>query len=304
MLILIMQCASSLRATCRILCLFGLIVVVLPACTSSVTPTITPLPEPTATSIPTPTPEPWVVEGWELVWRDEFDGDVIDDAKWSFEVNGKGGGNNELQYYTDFPENAFIENGMLVIEAREEKYIGRNYTSARMRTLAKGDWTYARVEVRAKMPEGQGLWPAIWMLPTEWRYGGWPSSGEIDIMELLGHEPDTVHGTLHYGGLGNHQYTGRPFILEEGNFTDEFHTFAIEWEEGEMRWYIDGEHYQTQTSWNTKNKAFPAPFDQPFHLILNVAVGGNWPGAPDETTTFPQQMVVDYVRVYQRLATE
>lgn len=268
------------------------------------TPTTTPQPTPTHTPVPTPTatPEPWAIEGWELVWQDEFELATIDDTKWSFEVNGKGGGNNELQYYTDRPENAFVEDGMLVIEAieEEERYIGRNYTSARMRTLAKGDWTYARVEVRAKMPTGQGLWPAIWMLPTEWRYGGWPSSGEIDIMELLGHEPDTVHGTLHYGGLGNHQYTGRPYILKDGNFTDEFHTFAIEWEEGEMRWYVDGEHYQTQSSWNTKNKEFPAPFDQPFHLILNVAVGGNWPGSPDETTTFPQRMTVDYVRVYQR----
>ena len=268
------------------------------------TPTNTPVPTQTPIPAPTATPEPWAVEGWELVWRDEFEGNEIDDTKWSFEVNGKGGGNNELQYYTDFPANAYIENDMLVIEAREEKYIGRKYTSARMRTLAKGDWTYARVEVRAKMPTGQGLWPAIWMLPTEWSYGGWPSSGEIDIMELLGHEPDTVHGTIHYGGLGNHQYTGRAYKLTEGDFTSEFHTFAIEWEEGVMRWYVDDDLYQTQSAWNTKNKEFPAPFDQRFHLILNVAVGGNWPGSPDETTTFPQQMVVDYVRVYQRPATE
>lgn len=307
MLILTMQCISSLRAIYRPLCLLGLIVAVLPACTSGVSaPTSTPLPQPTITptSEPTATPEPWAIEGWELVWQDEFDGAEIDDSKWSFEVNGKGGGNNELQYYTDFPENAFIEDEMLVIEAREQKYIGRNYTSARMRTLAKGDWLYGRIEARAKLPTGQGLWPAIWMLPSEWRYGGWPSSGEIDIMELLGHEPDTVHGTIHYGGLGSHLYTGKPYQLTEGNFTDEFHTFAIEWEETEMRWYVDGKKYQTQTVWSTKNKPYPAPFDQPFHLILNVAVGGHWPGEPNDTTIFPQQMVVDYVRVYQRPATE
>ena len=264
--------------------------------TATPQPTATPTPKPTATPIPEPT--------WELVWQDEFDGDAIDESKWSFEVNGKGGGNNELQYYTDFPENAFVEDGMLVIEAREEKHIGRNYTSARIRTVGKGDWKYGRFEIRAKMPEGQGLWPAIWMLPSIYKYGGWPSSGEIDIMELLGHEPAEVHGTLHYGGLGNHQYTGTEYSLDQGDFTNEFHDFALEWEEGEIRWYVDGEHYQTQSNWNTKNSPFPAPFDQEFHLILNVAVGGNWPGSPDETTTFPQRMTVDFVRVYQRPTTE
>lgn len=264
----------------------------LPTATATTPPTPSPTPAPTATPEPT----------WELVWQDEFDGTALDDSKWSLEVNGRGGGNNELQYYTDQPENAFVEDGHLVIQALkpEKKYVGRDYTSARIRTVGKGDWTYGRFEIRAKLPTGQGLWPAIWMLPSEWKYGGWPSSGEIDIMELLGHEPDTVHGTLHYGGLGNHVFTGEEFTLEEGDFTNEFHVFAIEWEEGEIRWYVDDIHYQTQRSWGTKNKEFPAPFDQKFHLILNVAVGGNWPGNPDETTTFPQRMEVDYVRVYQK----
>lgn len=263
-------------------------------------PTLTPspLPEPTDTLQPTATPTP----EWELVWQDEFDGDTIDDTKWSFEVNGRGGGNSELQYYTDFSENAFIEDGKLVIQALklEERYIGRDYTSARIRTVGKGDWLYGRFEFRAKLPYGQGLWPAIWMLPSTYSYGGWPSSGEIDIMELVGHDADTVHGTLHYGSLGNYQYTGKPYSLEEGIFADDFHDFAIEWEEGEIRWYVDGEKYQTQTVWNTKNHDYPAPFDQPFHIIMNVAVGGNWPGSPDETTVFPQRMEVDYVRVYQK----
>ena len=139
------------------------------------------------------------------------------------------------------------------------------------------------------------------MLPTEWKYGGWPSSGEIDIMEMVGHEPDTIHGTLHYGSLGDHTYTGKPISLSNGEkFIDEFHVFAVEWEEGEIRWYLDGELYQTQSVWHTKNADFPAPFDQKFHIILNLAVGGNWPGSPDETTVFPQRMEVDYVRVYQR----
>lgn len=263
-------------------------------------PTATPSPSPQPTQIPQPTPTP--TPEWELVWQDEFDGSTIDDTKWSFEVNGRGGGNNELQYYTDSPDNAFIEDGKLIIQAlkMEERYIGRDYTSARIRTVGKGDWLYGRFEFRAKLPYGQGLWPAIWMLPSTYNYGGWPSSGEIDIMELVGHDADTVHGTLHYGGLGNHQYTGKPYSLDEGIFADDFHEFAIEWEEGEIRWYVDGEKYQTQTAWNTKNHDYPAPFDRPFHLIMNVAVGGNWPGSPDETTVFPQRMEVDYVRVYQK----
>lgn len=271
---------------------------ILSACQGGEQVAVPPTPSPTQPP-PTPTPE-WYRPGWELVWQDEFEGSEIDMDKWSFEVDGRGGGNNELQYYTDKPENAFIEDGKLVIEAREERYIGHDYTSARMRTLGKGDWQYGRFEARIKLPTGRGMWPAFWMLPSEWRYGGWPSSGEIDIMELVGHEPDTVHGTIHFGGLGNHLYTGQPYILDEGIFNDEFHIFAVEWEEREMRWYVDDEHYLTQNSWSTKNADYPAPFDQPFHIILNVAVGGNWPGPPDETTVFPQRMEVDYVRVYQK----
>ena len=260
----------------------------------------TPTPEPTATPLPTATPVGFI-EGWELVWQDEFDEPEIDLDKWSHEVDGRGGGNQELQYYTDFPENSYIEDGSLVIEAREEKYIGRNYTSARLRTLGKGDWKYGRFESRMRLPEGQGICPAFRMLPSAWKYGGWPASGEIDIMEMVGHLPGQVHGTLHYGGLANHIYTGDHFDLPAGEkFIDDFHVFAVEWEEGEIRWYIDGELVQTQNKWETKNKEFPAPFDEDFHIILNLAVGGNWPGSPDETTTFPQKLIVDYVRVYQR----
>ena len=285
--------------------IFALFTIFGVACSSGQTAVFTPPPPPTPTPRPSPTPEPtpapeWVREGWDLVWQDEFEGSEIDLEKWSHEVNGSGGGNNEWQYYTDFPENSFIENGTLVIEAREEKYIGRSYTSARMRTVGKGDWQYGRFEARIKLPTGQGLWPAFWMLPSEWRYGGWPSSGEIDIMELVGHEPETVHGTIHFGGLGNHLFTGKGYTLEEGIFNDEFHVFAVEWEEREMRWFIDDELFLTQNSWSTKNAAYPAPFDQPFHILLNVAVGGNWPGPPDETAVFPQRMEVDYVRVYQQ----
>ena len=244
-------------------------------------------------------------EGYELVWNDEFEGEAIDLSKWEFEVNAQGGGNNELQYYTSRSENAFINDDKLVIQALAGTYtsegITRDYTSARMRTKFKGDWLYGWFEVRAKLPVGQGLWPAIWMLPTDWEYGGWAASGEIDIMELLGHEPQKVYGTLHYGGpYPQNVHTGTYMSLSEGNFTDEFHTFAIEWNENEFKWYVDGEHYQTQTNWYSTAGEYPAPFDKRFHIILNVAVGGNWPGNPDDTTIFPQTMEVEYVRVFQR----
>jgi beta-glucanase (GH16 family) len=151
------------------------------------------------------------------------------------------------------------------------------------------------------MPVGKGMWPAIWMMPTDNVYGGWAASGEIDIMEYLGHEANKVHGTLHYGGSppGN-KNSGKTYTLANGGFNDDFHTFTLIWEEGKIQWLVDGELYQTQTSWSTTGGSFPAPFDQRFHMILNLAVGGNWPGNPDATTVFPQEFVVDYVRVYQK----
>jgi beta-glucanase (GH16 family) len=241
--------------------------------------------------------------GWKLVWSDEFDGTVLDRSKWGFEVNARGGGNDELQYYVT--NNARVRDGVLVIEARKERLTGpegtREYTSSRIRTKGKGDWLYGRIEARAKLPAGQGIWPAIWMMPTEERYGGWPHSGEIDIMELVGHEPNKVHGTLHYSRAGGrHTYTGTNTALASGTFADDFHVFRLDWEPGLMRWYVDDRLYQTQTNWQSRVKSFPAPFDQRFHLILNLAVGGNWPGSPDGTTVFPQAMLVDYVRVYRK----
>ncbi|NQV38529.1 MAG: glycoside hydrolase family 16 protein [Candidatus Marinimicrobia bacterium] len=244
--------------------------------------------------------------GYDLIWQDEFSGDIIDTSKWEFEVNAWGGGNNELQYYTDRIENAYVDSGNLVIKAIHATYTDeegtRDYTSARMRTRNKGDWLYGRFEICAKLPQGQGLWPAIWMLPTDWEYGGWASSGEIDIMELLGHEPDKTYGTLHYGGTWpDNVHTGENYTLPEGDFTNEFHVFGFEWEETEMRWYIDDVHFATQTVWHTIAADYPAPFDKRFHLLLNIAVGGNWPGNPDESTIFPQEMVVDYIRVFQKV---
>ncbi len=242
---------------------------------------------------------------WTLVWQDEFNGTALDGTKWSVMVGDGcdlgicGWGNGELQWYQD--RNLLVTNGVLTITAKQESAGGKSYTSARLRTAGKGDWKYARVEARARLPQGQGFWPAIWMLPTDDVYGGWAASGEIDIMELLGHEPATIHGTIHYGGeWPANERTGTAYSLSTGTFADDFHTFALEWESGVIRWYVDGELYQTLTEWNTGGFQFPAPFDQRFHLLLNLAVGGGWPGAPDTTTVFPQEMVVDWVRVYQR----
>jgi len=246
------------------------------------------------------------IPGWELVWQDEFNGPNIDLTKWEHEVNGQGGGNNELQYYTDREINSLIDNGKLAIRALNETYTGpdgtREYTSARLRTKNRGDWKYGRFEIRAKFPIGQGLWPAIWMLPTDWVYGGWAASGEIDIMELLGHEPQKVYGTIHYGGqYPNNVHTGESYQLTSGSFSSDYHIFTLEWEENEIRWYVDDTLYATQIIWFSSSAPYPAPFDQRFHIILNVAVGGNWPGNPDNTTTFPQTMLVDYVRVYKKV---
>ncbi len=250
---------------------------------------------------------------WQLVWQDEFDEREIDTTRWEFQLGDgtaygiPGWGNNELQNYTNRPRNAYISNGCLVIQVLKETFQGQErlseYTSARLRTKNKGDWKYGRFEIRAKLPCGKGLWPAIWLLPTDNIYGGWAASGEIDIMESLGHEPNIVYGTLHYGDAWpNNVHTGISDTLTTGNFSEKFHTFSLEWDSTAIKWFIDDTLYQTQTKWFTVKQPFPAPFDQRFHLLLNVAVGGNWPGNPDETTQFPQEMVADYVRVYQKKA--
>ncbi|MFN1834199.1 family 16 glycosylhydrolase [Balneola sp. MJW-20] len=244
------------------------------------------------------------IPGYELVWNDEFDQNSLDESSWEY-MNGNGSeygldgwGNNELQYYTNNSRNIKVEDGLLVITALNEKLGNNNYTSARIRTKGLVDRKFGIIEARMKLPKGQGIWPAFWMLPTENVYGGWPSSGEIDIMELVGHEPDVVHGTVHYGQrYPNNSKTGRPYRIEQGDFSDDFHVFRIVWEENVIRWFVDETLYYSITPSTLSPENWP--FNEDFHLLLNVAVGGDWPGNPDETTSFPQKLQVDYVRWYQ-----
>mgnify|MGYP003576810401 FL=1 len=235
-----------------------------------------------------------------LVWSDEFDYTGLPDSrKWGYDVGGHGWGNNELQYYTkERPENARVEEGHLIIEARREKMESRDYTSARLVTKNKGDWKYGRIEVKAKLPQGRGIWPAIWMLPTEWKYGDWPASGEIDIMEFVGYEPDRVHGTVHTQSFNHSIGTQKGSSLRFTDLATAFHIYAIEWHADKIDFYVDGERYFTFT--NTNRGAADWPFDQAFHLILNIAVGGNWGGAQGvDPAVYPQKFLIDYVRVYQ-----
>jgi beta-glucanase (GH16 family) len=249
-------------------------------------------------------------EAYQLVWSDEFDGTEVDLSKWSYELGDGcqisqdlcGWGNNELQYYTDRPENVFVQDGILTIKAIKETplYLGQyGYTSTRMVTKNKADWKYGRYDIRARMPKGKGLWPAVWMLPTDTVYGGWPKSGEIDIMEYLGDSTRVVLGTIHYGH-DYWRYRSQRIRLDqsEPSFADEYHVFTCLWTEDCVLFQVDGRDIGVA---NTRSTTLPTtwPFDQYFHMILNIAVGGNLPGNPDATTVFPQKMEIDYVRVYQ-----
>ncbi|MCB9206431.1 MAG: glycoside hydrolase family 16 protein [Ignavibacteriales bacterium] len=244
------------------------------------------------------------IDGYKLVWNDEFDNSAIDLNKWEHEVNANGGGNNELQYYTARPENSFVKEGNLHLVALQEEYTDdgetRYYTSARMRTATKGDWTYVRVDVKAKLPYGQGLWPAIWMLPTDWQYGGWPASGEIDIMEHVGYDPGRIHGSIHTEAYNHRIGTQKSGTKVIPDANTEFHIYSIEWSEEKIVFLIDGEIYFTFEN-DKQGKYETWPFDKRFHLLLNVAVGGDWPGNPTTQTIFPKEMVVDYVRVYEKI---
>ncbi|MEC9376950.1 MAG: family 16 glycosylhydrolase, partial [Candidatus Neomarinimicrobiota bacterium] len=239
---------------------------------------------------------------WVLVWSDEFDSSDIDMSKWSYDIGTGdwGWGNNEQQYYTSNSNNSFIEDGKLIIQALLQNYGGANYTSARMVTRDQGDWTYGRIEVRAKLPGGVGTWPAIWMLPTDWVYGGWPYSGEIDIMEHVGFEPNVIHGTAHSEVYN--WWNGIPppggSIYVNGAISS-FHDYTLEWDEDYLKWYVDDVHYFTYVNDQDGNYA-TWPFDQRFHLLLNIAIGGTWGGQQGiDDSIFPVRMEVDYVRVYE-----
>ncbi len=240
------------------------------------------------------------IPGWSLRWADEFsqsDGSKPDSSKWGYDIGGSGWGNNELQTYTDRTENARIENGQLVIEARAENFGGRNFTSARLLTKGKSSWTYGRIEARIKIPKGRGIWPAFWMLGANFDSVGWPNCGEIDILENIGSLPSTLYGTLHGPGYSGGNGISGNTVLAGAALGDDFHVYAIEWEENRIRWFLDGSLYFTLTP-SDLPVGSPWVFNQPQFLILNVAVGGNWPGNPDSSTVFPQRMTVDYVRVY------
>jgi beta-glucanase (GH16 family) len=277
---------------------------------------------------------PTKIPGWKLVWNDEFEGTGIDHTKWDFDIgNGfydyknhawiAGWGNEELQYYTDAPANASVKDGQLTIRARKESLHGCGYTSARLKTRRR-DGTplfatrFGRVEFRARVPWGKGLWPALWMLPQQDKYGGWAASGEIDLMEIVGDRPHEVLNSIHFGSA----YPRRTLIttvhrLPGGSTVSDWHVYTVQWEPGEIRFYVDGVQTGTCDHWWSCSKLkdgqgveagkatdlnpWPAPFDQPFYLVMNVAVGGNFPGTPNEATHFPAELVVDYVRVYDKV---
>jgi beta-glucanase (GH16 family) len=248
-------------------------------------------------------------QNWQLVWADEFDGSSIDPSNWTYDIGGGGWGNRELEYYTSEPANSFIYhdasgNGYLVIQALQQQSRNRKYTSARLKTQGLRNWTYGRVEARIKVPNGQGVWPAFWMLGADFPTVGWPACGELDIMEhVLPIGANTVQASAHAP-----DYSGGNSVHCDATLADlsgEFHVFALEWEPSEIRYYVDDLEYfsftaQTVTC-DTSQTPLPGAwiFDHPFFIILNVAIGGGWPGPPDATTVFPVQMLVDYVRVYR-----
>lgn len=246
------------------------------------------------------------IDGYDLLWHDEFNGTTMNEEIWNYEPHEPGWTNEELQEYTTSTDNVFVNDGHLTLKAiKSEKDGADYYTSGKVTTQNKKDFMYGKVVVSAKVPEGQGLWPAIWMMPTdEQHYGQWPKCGEIDIMEVLGNDVTTAYGTLHYGEPhGEQQGT---VVLDSNTFADSYHEFSVEWEPGEFRYYIDNNLYLTVNDWFTAvegedEKPYPAPFDQTFFVQLNLAVGGTWPGNPDNTTNFDNaEFDIDYVRVYQK----
>lgn len=246
-------------------------------------------------------------DGYHLLWHDEFEGETLNEENWNIEIREPGWTNNELQAYTDSEENVFVKGGNLILKAVKGKSESglTAYTSGKVNSKSKKQFLYGKVVARAKVPAGQGLWPAIWMMPQdESFYGQWPKCGEIDIMEILGHQTNVLYSNIHYG-LPHGEYQGT-YKLEDTTFSQDYHEFSLEWEPDEMRFYVDGELFHTVNNWYTAVEGedevtYPAPFDQPFFVQMNLAVGGDWPGNPDATTNFDEaELAIDYVRVYQK----
>lgn len=270
---------------------------------------------------------------WKLIWSDEFEGSQIDPHKWDFDIgNGffdyrthrwiPGWGNEELQYYTDHLNNACVKDSILTISAVKESLHGCGYSSARLKTRRRDgsplfSKRYGRFEFRAKVPYGKGLWPALWMLPLTEQYGGWAASGEIDVMEIAGEIPTQILGSVHFGsGFPHRELVTHTHTLAHESTVADWHVYAVEWTPGEIKWLIDGHLWATQSFWWSSSRRdetggltprsaadinpWPAPFDQEFYILMNVAVGGNFPGHPNTQTRFPAQMMIDYVRVYEK----
>ena len=239
-------------------------------------------------------------EGYSQVWSDEFDGSEVDENNWGYDIGGSGWGNNELEFYTN--RNAYLTDGNLVIRANKENYGGREYTSSRLKTQSKQTVNYGRIDIRAVMPQGQGIWPALWMLGSNFPTVGWPHSGEIDIMEMIGGNgrENTVHGTAHWYNQSSNQnasYGGSYGLPSGETLSTNFHVFSIDWDSTSITWYLDNVQYHTMA---INDSSSLAAFRKDFFFIFNIAVGGNWPQYPDASTVFPQRMVVDYVRVFQK----
>jgi beta-glucanase (GH16 family) len=241
----------------------------------------------------------------KVVWSDEFEvNGSPDSTKWGYDLgdgcpDNCGWGNNELQYYRREAKNVRVEGGYLIVEAHKDSVEGKGFTSAKIVSRDKGDWLYGRLEIKARLPEGRGTWPAIWMLPTEWKYGGWPASGEIDIMEHVGYEPGIVHGTVHTEAYNHTKQTQKEGKITVFDAQESFHVYTVDWTEDKMDFYVDDKLYHTVER-DPKDDFRGWPFDQRFYLIMNIAVGGNWGGVKGvDPGIWPQQMEVDYVRVYQ-----
>jgi len=238
------------------------------------------------------------LDGWKLVWSDEFNGAGLDSAKWALELKE---GDPGVAAFTNRAQNLSVSDGFLALQAQKENYGGKQFTATQISTRNKGVWKYCRIDVRAKLPSGQGMWPAIWMMPNApVAYGSWPRSGEIDIMESLGNNTRLTYTTLHYGA-GNQSIQGTYTAPANQTLSDTFHVYTMIWDSTSFSFTLDSTHaYYSTNKWSPDNVAFPKPFDQPFFLMLDLAVGGSWAGAPDSSTVFPQKMLVDWVRVYQR----